>query len=206
MDLGDYDESEVLAALLQVGSDADESERVLESVGESIAEILLSNRSTRVRRPSESGYALSRSSAHAAGGACAGWRSCRWVVLLGIRVLGESGGHVGVSQFARRDKLAAKRPRSFSAVAIRKVDDHPPVVTAVPRVGISPVLANVPSPTLVGNRDTSPSTFAPAWLSAGRCFVHQIGPEGFDILRNDLAGLMPRSLRSDHSIQTLLPP
>jgi hypothetical protein len=41
MDLGDYDESEVLAALLQVGSDADESERVLESVGESIAEILL---------------------------------------------------------------------------------------------------------------------------------------------------------------------
>jgi hypothetical protein len=41
MDLGDYDESEVLAALLQVGSNADESERVLESVGESIAEILL---------------------------------------------------------------------------------------------------------------------------------------------------------------------
>jgi hypothetical protein len=43
-------------------------------------------------------------------------------------------------------------------------------------------------------------------LLGGASSIHQIGPEGFDILRNDLAGLMPRSLRSDHSIQTLLPP
>ena len=41
MDLSQFDEPEAIAALIQVGCDADEDEIVLESVGESIAEILL---------------------------------------------------------------------------------------------------------------------------------------------------------------------
>ena len=41
MDLARYDEPEALAALLQVGSDANEPEIILASAGESIAEILL---------------------------------------------------------------------------------------------------------------------------------------------------------------------
>src|SRR4051812_14598590 len=43
MDLHGYDEPEVLIALLHVGRNEQDSEVVLESVGESIAEILLRN-------------------------------------------------------------------------------------------------------------------------------------------------------------------
>jgi hypothetical protein len=47
MDLAGYDEPEALAALLQVGRDANAPEIILASVGESIAEILLRGRQTR---------------------------------------------------------------------------------------------------------------------------------------------------------------